>query len=74
LSLKNKDMALKLFQKNMQLQPVTVSQESDELIEAIQNDPLGDGDAWDLHQEIDPTRLNRFLDDALKDQTSNAKA
>lgn len=59
-------MAFKLLQKPMQLQPVAV-EETDELIQAINNDPLGDGDAWDLHQEIDPQRLNDFLDSALKD-------
>lgn len=68
-------MAFKLFQKPMQLQPVTVDRESDELIQAIQNNPLGDDDAWDLHQEIDPDRLNKFLDEALKDaKIANSEA
>ena len=57
---------MNIFKKQMQLQPVTVD-ESDELIQAINTDPLGDGDSWDLHQEIDATRLNEFLDAALKD-------
>ncbi len=59
-------MAFRLFHKPLQLQPVTV-EENDELIEAINSDPLGDGDTWDLHQEIDASRLNEFLDAALKD-------
>jgi hypothetical protein len=59
-------MAFRLFQKTLQLQPVTV-EENDELIKAINNDPLGDGDTWDLHQDIDASRLNEFLDAALKD-------
>lgn len=54
----------------MQLQPVTV-EESDELIEAINRDPLGDGDTWDLKQEVNAERLNEFLDAALKDQKSD---
>lgn len=58
-------MALKLFAKPA-LQPVAV-EETDELIQAIDQDPLGDGDTWDLHQEIDADRLNDFLDAALKD-------
>jgi hypothetical protein len=58
-------MTLKLLAKQT-LQPVTV-EETDELIAAIDQDPLGDGDTWDLHQEIDADRLNDFLDSALKD-------
>lgn len=63
-------MAFRLFKKPMQLQPVTV-EESDELIEAINRDPLGDGDTWDLKQEVNAERLNEFLDAALKDQKSD---
>lgn len=65
-------MAFTLFHKPMQLAPVTV-EETDELIEAINQDPLGDGDTWDLHQEIDAERLNKFLDEALNDQKNSAK-
>lgn len=57
---------MRLFQKTMQLQPVAV-EETDELLQAIDSDPLGDGDNWDLHQEIDADRLNKFLDAALED-------
>lgn len=51
----------------MQLAPVTANQETDELIQAIQKDPLGDGDTWDLHQDLDAVKINAFLDEALSD-------
>lgn len=47
----------------------TVPADEDELIEAIQNDPLGAGDdnTWDLHEDVDATQIERFLSDALND-------
>ncbi len=57
--------------KRLQLQTVPV-EENDELIKAIESDPLGDGEAWDLHQEIDAVRLNMFLDEALKDAKADS--
>lgn len=67
-------MAFKLFSKPMQLQPVTV-EENDELIQAINKDPLGNGDVFNLQEELDPENLNKFLDAALEDAASeNAKS
>jgi len=64
--IKQKIMAFKILQKPLQLQPIAI-EETDELTEAIKSDPLGDGDSWDLHQDIDANRLNEFLDAALED-------
>jgi len=51
----------------MQLAPVP--SEEDELIKAIEDDSTGVGDEeyWDLHDTIDPDKLDAFWRDALKD-------
>lgn len=69
-------MSLKLSQfgtqSQMQLAPVA-GDENDELLRSIQEDPFGIGDdnRWDLREEINPDRLEAFLDEALRDQNSN---
>jgi hypothetical protein len=53
------------FSKRMNFEPVP--QEGDELIEAINSDPQRQDDIWQLHDDIDPTELNSFWDEALKE-------
>ncbi len=51
----------------MKLAPVP--SEEDELIKAIEQDPgmMGDEQYWNLHDSIDPIKLDAFWSDALND-------
>ncbi len=53
----------------MQLAPVPIDDPSDELIKAIDEDPIGSADEqyWDLHDTIDPDKLDRFWERAVEE-------
>lgn len=70
----NKNMAIQLpaplVPQKLTLAPAMVQE--DALIKAIQDDPLGTADenTFDLHEDIDPARIEAFLDEALSDMTA----
>lgn len=57
-------MKLTIPQKQMQFAPIPVD-DSDELSRSIEGDPVTHDDNWNLHEEVDSVRLNRFLNEAL---------
>lgn len=61
-----------LFRKPMAFQPIT--NDNDELIRSINDDPQRQDDVWQLNDEVDPTKLDKFWDEAireLKDEATN---
>jgi hypothetical protein len=51
--------------KEMRFAPV--DEDDDELSEFIKNDPLAHDNMWDLHESIDPDKLDAFWTDAVKE-------
>ncbi len=52
-----------LLQNKMQF--AAVEDDGDELLKAIQTDKVTQDDQWDLHDTVDATQIETFLDDAL---------
>jgi hypothetical protein len=51
--------------KQMKFAPI--EDDDDELSEFIKNDPLAHDNEWDLHEVIDPDKLEAFWADAVKE-------
>ncbi|HSE29896.1 MAG TPA: hypothetical protein VLA77_04905 [Candidatus Saccharimonadales bacterium] len=53
-------------QKQMQFAPIP-NDDGDELSRSITDDPTTHDDNWNLHEEVDAVKLNRFLNEALQE-------
>lgn len=52
-------------QKQMQFAPV--ENDGDELVASIESDQATQDDQWNLHDGVDATQIEAFLDDALQE-------
>jgi len=61
------DAIINLGHKPVAFEPIPVESDDDELTRAI-NDPIYHDNHWDLHEDVDGEALEKFWDEAARDE------